>query len=123
MLACANALLLLCSIASAVSVGWRNMVKLLMEWDIRSGQEQAYFEFVMQEFAPGLIRLGLQPTEAWYTVYGNGRQILTGAVASDIETMRSILTSDDWQQLRDRLLQYVGNFTHKVIVASGRFQL
>jgi len=94
-----------------------------MEWDIKTGQEQAYFEFVVQEFAPGLMRLGLQPTEAWYTVYGNGPQILTGAVASDLDTMRRILLSDDWNQLRDRLTQYVGNFTHKVIEASGRFQL
>jgi hypothetical protein len=99
------------------------MVKLLMKWDIRAGQEQPYFEFVMQEFAPGLMRLGLQPTEAWYTVYGEGPQILTGAVAADIETMRTILSSDDWRKLRDRLLPYVSNFSHKVVEASGRFQL
>ncbi len=99
------------------------MVKLLMEWDIKSGQEQAYFEFVVQEFAPGLIRLGLQPTEAWYTVYGNGPQILTGAVTTDLDTMRHILLTDDWKQLRDRLMEYVANFTHKVIQAGGRFQL
>jgi hypothetical protein len=99
------------------------MVKLLMEWDIKSGQEQAYFEFVVQEFAPGLMRLGLQPTEAWYTVYGDGAQILTGAVTNDIETMRRILLSDDWTQLCDRLMKYVANFTHKVIQAGGRFQL
>jgi hypothetical protein len=99
------------------------MVKLLMKWDIKTGQEQPYFEFVMQEFAPGLMRLGLQPTEAWYTVYGSGPQILTGAVTSDLETMRTILNSDDWRRLRDRLLQYVSNFNHKVVEASGRFQI
>jgi hypothetical protein len=99
------------------------MVKLLMEWNIKSGQEQAYFEFVVQEFAPGLTRLGLQPTEAWYTVYGNGPQILTGVVASDLETMQRILRSEEWGQLRDRMMQYVGNFTQKVIQAGGRFQL
>lgn len=98
-------------------------VKLLMKWDIRNGQEQPYFEFVMQEFAPGLMRLGLQPTEAWYTVYGEGPQILTGAVADDMDTMRTILASDDWRKLRDRLLPYVSNFSHKVVEASGRFQL
>ena len=45
------------------------------------------------------MRLGLQPTEAWYTVYGEGPQILTGAVAEDMETMRRILAGDDWRQL------------------------
>ncbi len=99
------------------------MVKLLMSWDIKSGREQPYFEFVVREFAPGLMRLGLQPTEAWYTVYGDGPQILTGAVAEDIETMRRILAGDDWRQLREKLLEYVSNFGQKVVTASGRFQL
>jgi hypothetical protein len=99
------------------------MVKLLMSWDIKSGREQPYFEFVVREFAPGLMRLGLQPTEAWYTVYGDGPQILTGAVAEDIDTMRKILAGDEWTQLREKLLEYVSNFGQKVVTASGRFQL
>jgi len=99
------------------------MVKLLMSWDIQTGHEQSYFEFVMQEFAPGLMRLGLQPTEAWYTVFGNGPQILTGAVANDIETMRRILSGEEWTRLRERLLEHVHNYSQKVISASGRFQL
>lgn len=99
------------------------MVKLLMSWDIKAGREQQYFEFVMQEFAPGLMRLGLQPTEAWYTVYGKCPQILTGAVAEDQETMRKILASDEWRRLEHRLQQYVVNYTHKVVEATGRFQL
>ncbi len=99
------------------------MVKLLLKWDIKSGQEQPYFEFIMQEFAPGLMRLGLQPTEAWYTVYGKGPQILTGAVTDDLETMKQILDSDDWRDLREKLMAFVANFSYKVIQASGRFQL
>lgn len=99
------------------------MVKLLMSWDIKAGYEQPYFEFVMQEFAPGLMRLGLQPTEAWYTVYGKGPQMLTGAVAHDLETMRSILHSEEWHQLCERLKQFVSGFSYKVVRATGRFQL
>ncbi len=99
------------------------MVKLLMSWDIKAGREQPYFEFVVQEFAPGLMKLGLQPTEAWYTVYGKSPQILTGAVANDLGTMRGILAGDEWRQLRARLQTYVANFEQKVVEASGRFQL
>lgn len=99
------------------------MVKLLMKWDIKPGQEQAYFEFVMQEFAPGLIRLGLQPTEAWYSTYGEGPQILTGVVTEDLATMHNILESDDWHSLLDRLLAQVTNYSQKIVPARGRFQL
>ena len=99
------------------------MVKLLMSWDIKSGLESTYFDFIINEFAPGLLKLGLQPTEAWYTVYGSGPQILTGAVAKDLETMTQILDSGEWRELRSELLVYIANFEYKVVRDTGRFQL
>ncbi|MDE3089460.1 MAG: hypothetical protein KGJ80_08765 [Chloroflexota bacterium] len=99
------------------------MVKLLMTWDIRPGKESEYFEFVVQEFAPKLVRLGIQPTEAWYTVYGNAPQILTGAVTEDRSTMDAILEGDDWKTLHDKLLTFVNNFAFKIVPAVGNFQL
>ena len=99
------------------------MMKLLMSWDIKTGREQAYFEFIVREFAPGLMRLGLQPTEAWYTVFGEGPQILTGGVTTDMDSMQRILDSNDWTELRDKLLGFVTNFTYKVVPANGSFQL
>ena len=99
------------------------VVKLLMSWDIRPGRQQPYFEFVVREFAPGLMRLGLRPTEAWYTIYGEGPQILTGAITDDLDTMAEILASEQWASLREKLLRYVTNFRIKVVPAEGRFQL
>ncbi len=99
------------------------MVKLLMSWNIREGKEQAYFEFIVREFAPGLMRLGIQPTEAWYTMYGKGPQMLTGGVAEDLDTMSKILQSDDWKQLQEKLMKYVTDYKQKVVRASSRFQL
>lgn len=99
------------------------MMKLLMSWDIKSGREQPYFEFVVREFAPGLMRLGLQPTEAWYTIFGKGPQILTGGVTDDIGGMERFLNNEEWHTLRDKLLTFVNNYKQKVIQASGRFQL
>jgi hypothetical protein len=98
-------------------------IKLLMSWDIRSGQEQTYFDFVTKKLAPGMVKLGLQPTEAWYTLFGNAPQILTGGITESADQMREILDSSEWDQLKSDLLQYVVNFRSKVIPASGRFQL
>ncbi len=98
-------------------------VKLLMSWDILPGQEQTYFEFAMQTFAPGLIEMGWQPTEAWYTLYGDAPQILTAGVAENVERMREILESERWEELRASLLEYVTNFKYKVVPATGRFQM
>ncbi len=99
------------------------MVKLLMTWDIRPGKESEYFEFVVQEFAPKLVRLGIQPTEAWYTVYGNGPQILTGGVTEDRASLDNILEGEEWKTLHKKLLSFVTNFTYKIVPHTGNFQL
>ncbi len=99
------------------------MVKLLMSWDIKPGSETEYFEFIVKEFAPGMMKLGMQPTEAWYTLFGDGPQILQGSVAADLASMKSILNSNEWQQLQQRLFEYVTNFDSKIVRASNRFQL
>jgi hypothetical protein len=99
------------------------MMKLLMSWNIRTGREAEYFEFVVKEFAPGLMRLGLQPTEAWYTVYGDCPQILTGSVAEDRQTIQHIVNSDEWRELMGKLGEYVTQYQHKIVQATGGFQL
>jgi len=98
-------------------------IKLLMTWDILPGREQEYFEFVVREFVPGMQRLGIQPTEAWYTTYGDRPQILTGGVTETMDRMEQALGTDDWTQLRESLLEFVTNFDWKVVPASGGFQM
>lgn len=99
------------------------MIKLLMMWDIRPGRESEYFEFVVQEFAPKLLRLGIQPTEAWYTVYGNGPQILAGGVTEDRATLDRALAGEEWKKLKKKLLTFVNNFEYKIVQHTGNFQL
>jgi hypothetical protein len=99
------------------------MVKLLMTWDIRPGKESEYFEFVVQDFAPRLVRLGIQPTEAWYTVYGEGPQILAGGVTEDRATLVTILEGEEWQALHKKLMEYVTNYNQKIVQHTGNFQL
>jgi hypothetical protein len=99
------------------------MFKLMMTWNIRPGREDEYFEFTMREFGPGLVKLGVRPTDAWYTQYGDRPQILTGGIVDDIENLQRILSSDEWRKLKGKLLTYVTNYNQKVVHASGGFQL
>lgn len=98
-------------------------VKLLMMWNIRPDRETDYFEFVMDELSPGLEKLGLQPSEAWYTIYGEGPQILMGAFAEDVDAVQEALDSEEWRQLKERLLDLVEDYQQKVVAATGRFQI
>jgi hypothetical protein len=98
-------------------------LKLLMTWDMVPGREQEYFEFLVREFVPGLQRLGVQPTEAWYTTYGEGPQMLAGFVAENHEVMQDALETEEWETLKTKLFDYVTNFNSKVVRATGGFQL
>lgn len=100
-------------------------VKLLMNWDIKPGRDQEYFEFVVREWVPGITKLGLQATGAWYTVYSRTEtpQIMTEGIAKDLETMRGILGSSEWKSLYEKLQDYVANYRQKIVHTTGGFQL
>jgi hypothetical protein len=97
-------------------------VKVLMTWDISPERDQEYFEFVIGEFAPGVQRMGLQPIEAWATIYGQYPQIQVGLLADNAQRVYSALDSTEWIQLHEQLLGYVNNFAFKIVPARGGFQ-
>ena len=99
------------------------MVKLILSWDIKPDLEHDYFEFVVREFVPGITKLGIRPTEAWYTLYGDCSQILTVGQAKDTGTVQEILSSTEWNDLESRLLDFVDNLERKVVPARPGFQL
>lgn len=98
-------------------------VKLLMTWDILPGREQEYFEFVVRDFIPGVQRLGMEPSDAWYTMYGDQPQILAAMQMPSISSLEKILNSSEWSELTQRLLDYVENFKIKVVQARSGFQM
>ena len=93
-----------------------------MTWDIAADHEQEYFEFVIGEWVPGVQRLGLQPTDAWATVYGAYPQIQVNMLADNESAARRILGSNDWTALENRLLAFVRNYSYKVVPARNGFQ-
>lgn len=101
-------------------------VKLLMYWDVKPGMDQEYFEFLVRDWVPGVTKLGIQPIMSWYTVYpqtGTIPQMMTEYIAEDLPTIRTILKSADWLSLESKLLEYVTNYTHKVVRTNGYWQM
>lgn len=98
-------------------------VKLLMTWDILPGREQEYFEFVVRDFIPGMQRLGMEPSDAWFTMYGDQPQIMAAAQMPNIGALQQILESPDWEKLTQQLHDYVENFEFKVVQARAGFQM
>jgi hypothetical protein len=98
-------------------------VKLLMTWDILPGREQEYFEFVVREFIPQIQKLGLEPTEAWFTVYGDQPQILTSMQSSNLSMLKRLLKSSEWDRLTKQLFDYVDDFKYKIVESRPGFQI
>lgn len=101
-------------------------LKLIMNWDIKPGKDQEYFEFILREWVPATSSLGLRTIGAWYSVYARDEtqpRIMAEALADDKETMRRILESNTWERMHEKLLTYVDNYTHKVVRTTGYFQL
>jgi hypothetical protein len=97
-------------------------VKILMTWDISQENEQQYFEFVISELIPGVQRLGFHPLDAWATLYGDYPQIQVGMMAPDAESAQNALDSDGWETLREKLFEYIDNFSYKIVPARSGFQ-
>ena len=98
-------------------------VKLLMTWDILPGREQEYFEFVVRDWLPGIQKLGLEPADAWFTMYGEQPQIMASAQIASIARLQTILDSQEWDGLVKQLLDYVEDFKYKVVSARAGFQM
>lgn len=101
-------------------------LKLIMNWDIKPGRDQEYFEFIVREWVPATQKLGLQTIGAWYSIYTRDMdepRIMAEAITDDRETMRSILRSSEWQQIQMKLRDFVENYSQKVVFTTGDFQI
>ncbi len=98
-------------------------VKLIMTWDITPEHEQEYFDYVIRDYIPGIQRLGCELSDAWATVYGSRPQIMVGAVVPNMKKARQLLLSEEWNNITNRLLDYIQNYSLKVVRAKAGFQL
>ena len=97
--------------------------KILMSWDVKPGAEAEYSEFVVNEFIPRLNRLGIHNLEFWFTGFGEYEQILVTGITDTRQQMGHIVSSEEWENLINRLSELVINYSRKLIRATGRFQL
>ena len=98
-------------------------VKILMTWDIQTGNEEDYFEFVVREYLPGMQKLGLPLSDAWLTMYGQRPRVMAEAKMPNLLDLQKVLRNPDWEELTDKLLEYVKNFNYKVVHATPGFQM
>ena len=86
-----------------------------MTWDIRPGREQDYSEFINERLAPGLVEIGLPPSDVFYTAYGQVPQIMAVLDVPDQDTLQKAMRSQQWAELKRDLLQLIENYQERVL--------
>ena len=98
-------------------------VKVVMTWNLKRGNEQEYFEFVVGEYLPKVNQLGLVLTDAWLTAYGEHPAMLVGGTMPTVTKARHLFESNAWVDLENELLDYVDDYNVKVLDLIGGYQL
>lgn len=96
--------------------------KLILTFDPIPERREAYFRYVLGEFVPSLEQMGLKMCEAWHTAYGEYPLRLTAFVAEDGDSLEQVLTSEAFQLLEDRLMEYVINYRRRLVPRDNGFQ-
>lgn len=99
-----------------------NGLKLVMSYNIRPGDSQEYYQFVLGHYIPQLQSMGLEMSEAWHTAYGDYPNRLIVFVSQDQQTVWRVVNDLAWDELNDRLQQFVTDFDYKIIPYRIGFQ-
>lgn len=97
-------------------------VKLLLSYDIRPGKENGYRRFVLEDLLPKAQEIGLTPTDAWHTAYGNYPTRLIGFVAEDLDVAHAAVSSAEWKKLLGQLDGYAAGISQRLVRFRGGFQ-
>ncbi len=92
-----------------------NGLKILLSYNIKTNDMQAYYEFVLGRYIPTLQAMGLEMSEAWHTEYGDYPNRLIGFVARDQQTISNLMIDETWEDLNERLEEFVTDFSYKVV--------
>lgn len=96
--------------------------KLLITYDIKPREDNAYYQFVLNVFVPRLQQLGLYMWRAYHTAYGEYPQRQLEFLAEDIDTVHKAMESEEFLTLIDRLNTYIVNYSAKIVAFRDGFQ-
>lgn len=99
-----------------------NGLKLVLSYNIRPDGAQEYYQFVIGQYIPIMQTMGLEVTEAWHTAYGNYPNRLVVFVSRDEATARRVVNDPAWDELNERLLEFVSDLDYKIIPYKVGFQ-
>lgn len=96
--------------------------RLLIQYDIRLDMYEPYYQFIMNEFLPGMQNMGLHPVAAYHTAYGNYPLRQMDFVSESLDTVREVFESERWGTLENQLKAFTIHYDRKVVRYRDTFQ-
>ncbi|MGB1252846.1 MAG: hypothetical protein ACPG8W_19685 [Candidatus Promineifilaceae bacterium] len=93
----------------------KDLYKLILIYDVDGKVIQEYFQFFMGQYLPAMQKMGWEMLEAWTVSYGDipNRQI--ELVANGRDAIETLLDSEEWETLNDKLAEYGSEFEYKFV--------
>jgi hypothetical protein len=96
--------------------------KLMLKYNIIAETHDTYFQFITEEFVPGMQALGLYMFRVYHTAYGEYPIRQLDFLAEDLEMVRRALNSSAFKRLESRLRDYVMDYERKLVHFRDGFQ-
>lgn len=97
--------------------------KLMLFYDLKPGDHDAYYHFVMNNFVPVAQGMGLHIAQVYHTLWGDCPLRQAEFVAEDLSTIQAVLASERWQSLENELIQHANNYRRKIVPFKPGFQI
>lgn len=92
-------------------------------WDIASGKQDAYSDFVMTYYNPTLNKIGIKLVGGYYVTVGMGPRVIAVGLAQSLSELEGALASAEFEEITNRLMEFVTHYHSKILVPTGRVKM
>ena len=98
-------------------------VKFIQYYDILSGKDDEYRNFISKSYIPGINETGfLEIVGSWYLASGEGPYHIMEGVADSVKSIHQLLLLDDFKKLNHLLHFLITNYKTKIMVPTGTIE-
>ncbi|MFO7911566.1 MAG: hypothetical protein R6V15_05330 [Desulfotignum sp.] len=91
-------------------------VKMMHYWTVIPSENQAYADYIINAFIPGINRLGMHTAAGWSVIVGSYSEVILEVVSEDLDQMETALKSEEYRFLKSDLLNFIKNYKTKILV-------
>jgi hypothetical protein len=98
-------------------------VKLIQYFNILQGCKQDFDAFFTGEFVPQVDNTGyMKMVGSWQVASGEGPYFIVEGISNAADDMENLIMSPEYQELRLRLFQFVGDYSTKLLAPTGHIE-